>query len=281
MNPDLFYEYLIADVADNASQLPDAAYTNLRNYYRKLLQNKALRPFHLYNWRQRTAPMIRHLHTLPVRSQPWRILDAGCGVGTESLLWSAMREDVTVLGVDVHSPRLETAVTRLPEWEKRLKRPLSIQFQVGSIFDILAAESVDLIWTMEAISHIDPAEQFLQAAWQALNPGGILVISDSHLASPAMAWRIYQMRRRGIAERTMKTMPGGETISYANERLFTVPLLTRLLYQAGFKTVQTQISIYFPPRLLASTIFQAADRTLNLLPLVRYLGGIYTISAHK
>ncbi|MEJ2751043.1 MAG: class I SAM-dependent methyltransferase, partial [Anaerolineae bacterium] len=162
---------------------------NLRQYYRKLDSNEGLRPFYRYNWHRRTEPMAHQLQALPIRSQPWRILDAGCGVGTESLFWATVREDVTILGVDAHQPRIETAVARLPEWEQRLQRPLSLQFQCQNIFDVLGQQTFDLIWSMEAISHIDPAETFLSAAWSSLAPGGCLVISDSHLLDPAMARR--------------------------------------------------------------------------------------------
>jgi 2-polyprenyl-3-methyl-5-hydroxy-6-metoxy-1,4-benzoquinol methylase len=224
--------------------------------------------------------MVGLLQTLPHREKPWRILDAGCGVGTESLLWASLRDDVKVLGVDISAARLRAASARVPYYQQQIGRSLAVKFCDQSVFTIMKEETFDLIWTMEAISHIDPAESFVEASYDSLSSNGCLVISDSHFLNPAMIWRIFKLRRQGIGH-TYKTTSTGETVSYAEERLFTVPQLTRLLYQAGFKTVQTQISIYFPPRLLTSTMFQAADRILNRLPLVRHLGGIYTVSAHK
>ena len=284
MNADIFYDNLIADVINNEANMPDSLYDDLRQYYRKMYNNESLRPFYRYNWQRRTASMVNQLQVLPARDLPWRVLDAGCGVGTESLYWATVREDLTVLGVDAHEPRIETAAARLPQWKKRLQRPLSLHFQCQNIFKVLAEQPFDLIWSMEAISHIDPAESFLSAAWNSLTPGGRLVISDSHLLNPAMAWRIYKMRRRGPL-RVQKTLTDGRQISYANERLFAVSQLTKILRQVGYTAVFSQLSIYFPPQLAQyPSIFwisKQLDRVGNKLPLLRQLGGIYTIVAVK
>ena len=284
MKADIFYDYLIADVVENAAQLSDEYYDQLWQYYRKLAHNESLRPFYRYNWQRRTNVMVHQLQKLPARPEPWRVLDAGCGVGTEALFWAVQRQDITVLGVDAHLPRVETAVSRIPEWEKRLQRPLSLQFQNQNIFNLLAAQTFDLIWTMEAISHIDPAEDFLAAAFASLSSGGRLVISDSHLLNPAMAWRIFKMRQKAPL-RKQKTLADGQQISYADERLFAVPQLHKLLRQVGFTAVSSQISIFFPPRLAQNRpLFPAAvqiDGLLGQLPLLRQMGGIYTIVAVK
>jgi 2-polyprenyl-3-methyl-5-hydroxy-6-metoxy-1,4-benzoquinol methylase len=274
-----FYSVLTTEL-NNRAQNITAGKDMMGQYYKSLLNEPELQQFYRYNWQRRIQPMVQLLQTMPRREEPWRILDAGCGVGTEALLWASLRDDVEVIGVDISAARLRAASARVSFYEQQVGRPLSAKFCDQSVFTVLKEKNFDLIWTMEAISHIDPAEAFVADSYTSLNVGGHLVISDSHFLNPAMLWRIFKLRRQGIRH-TYKTTSTGETISYAEERLFTVPQLTRLLYQAGFKTVQTQISIYFPPRLLTSTMFQAADRILNRLPLVRHLGGIYTVSAHK
>ena len=275
-----FYSTLIDELnylANNATADEEL----ITQYYKRLLNESESQQFYQYNWQRRIQPMVQLLHTIPRREESWRILDAGCGVGTESFLWASLRDDVEVIGVDISTARLKAASARRPFYEQQVGRPLSVKFCDQSVFTVLKEKTFDLIWTMEAISHIDPAEAFIAASYASLKTGGHLVISDSHFLNPAMLWRIFKLRRKGI-KHTYKTTSAGETVSYAEERLFSVPRLTRVLYQAGFNTVQAQISVYFPPRLLASSLFfQAADRMLNRLPLVRYLGGIYTISAHK
>ncbi len=274
-----FYSVLI-DELNNCAHNTASDKETIAQYYKRLLDKPELERFYQYNWQRRINPMVGLLQTLPRCERTWRILDAGCGVGTESLLWASLRDDMEVLGVDISSARLRAASARVLFYEQQVGRSLAVKFCGQTVFTVLKEESFDLIWTMEAISHIDPAEAFIAASYASLSAGGHLVISDSHFLNPAMLWRIFKLRRKGIRH-TYKTTSTGESVSYAEERLFTVPQLTRLLHQVGFKTVQTQISVYFPPRLLTFTAFQAADRMLNRLPLVRYLGGIYTISAHK
>lgn len=279
-----FYDVLIAEVTANKAGLTDEEYKTLNRYYRGLASNERLRPFYRYNWQRRIRPMTQRLSGLPRTAIPWRVLDAGCGVGTESILWAVLRDDVDVVGVDISPERLQTAVSRLAYHERLWKRPLSVQFFNRNIFDVLGERPFDLIWTMEAISHIDPAESFLSAAFDNLTPGGSLIISDSHLLNPAMMWRLIKMRRH-VPLRSQKTLAGGEQISYAHERLFAVPGLNRLLRRAGFSKVDAQLSVFFPPRVARySSNFQLVVRLESIwgkLPLFRQIGGIYTIVATK
>lgn len=277
-----FYNILIDELtrlsADSATD------ESIAQYYKRFLNEPGLRPFYQYNWLRRVQPMVGLLQTLPRRAAPWRVLDAGCGVGTESRLWASLRDNVEVVGVDISAARLQAAAARAPFYEKQIGRPLAVGFSDQSAFTILSEQSFDLIWTMEAISHIDPAEAFISAAYESLNSDGRLVISDSHFLNPAMLWRIFKLRRKGI-KHTYKTTTSGEVIPYAEERLFSVPALSRLLRRAGFNVVSTQLSVFLPPRAACiprlALHYAGVDRLFNAIPLARYAGGIYTIVAAK
>jgi 2-polyprenyl-3-methyl-5-hydroxy-6-metoxy-1,4-benzoquinol methylase len=220
----------------------------------------------------------------PRRDKPWQILDAGCGMGTESIFWSTCRTDVEVVAVDIHSERLEVARARQRAYEKRLGRNLGLCFLDQDALHVLQTRRFDLVWSMESISHIDPAERFLARVLEALSSAGYLVISDSHLCNPRMAWRVWRLRASGIAERTLK-MAGDHRLSYAQERLFTVRKLSRMLRSVGFRKIWSQLSVYFPPALArVPRVFRACiwfDALLSQVPLVRNLGGIYTVVASK
>jgi 2-polyprenyl-3-methyl-5-hydroxy-6-metoxy-1,4-benzoquinol methylase len=280
-----FYNTLTAEVIGNVLGLRYTQCQELRRYYHALANNPRRRPFYRYSWVRRTAPMVRLLMLLPKRNVPWRVLDAGCGVGTESIFWSTLRDDIEVTGVDINVERLNTAKARQTGYENRLRKPLNMRFLEQDVFSVLSVEHFDLVWVMEAISHIDPAESFLTSVSENLGSAGYLVISDSHLLNPTMAWRTYKLRQRGIATYTYKPTSTGETISYARERLFTVGRLSKMLKWAGFQSVQTQLSIFFPPALAySSLLFRLCikcDYVLNRIPLLRHLGGIYTAVASK
>lgn len=285
MDAEAIYNNLITEITQNPAGLDVEHYQTLHRYYHGLATNEGRQPFYRYNWLSRTAPMVTLLSQLPQRGQPWRVLDAGCGVGTEALLWASLRPDIAVVGVDVSSKRLDTAVARQAYYEQKANRSLNVQFVDASVFDVLRTHSFDVVWTMEALSHIDPAEAFLTAVADNLDPSGALVISDSHLANPWMAWRIYKIRRRtpGGSYKSSRIISSGQTISYANERLFTVNRLSNMLRRTGFQTIKTHLHIFFPPSFARYRLLlawgQRLDGVLGRTPLLRNLGGIYTTVA--
>jgi 2-polyprenyl-3-methyl-5-hydroxy-6-metoxy-1,4-benzoquinol methylase len=278
-----FYDALTTEVLENTTRLNTELYQALRRYYRALADNPERREFQRYSWIRRTEPMVRLLETLPTRDVRWQVLDAGCGLGTESIFWSTLRDDVQVVGVDVSASRLGVAQARHMAYERQLGKPLNVRFLEQDVFSVLNATTFDVVWTMEAISHIDPAEQFLAAVSKNLSDHGHLVVSDSHMWNPAMAWRVLKLRRQGVTLRTRKATSGGHTVSYAQERLLTVRWLSSMLKQAGFASVQTQLSVFFPPNLARSPNLLAVcalfDRVMNRVPVVRNVGGIYTLVA--
>ncbi len=278
-----FYDILMKEVLGDVPGLE--LHQELRRYYWTLVEAPKHRDFHRYNWVRRTEPMVRLLKSLPKRESPWRVLDAGCGLGTESIYWSTVRDDVEVLGVDLSARRLSVAQARHMVCERLLGRPLNVRFLEQNVFSVLNSEEFDIVWTMEAISHIDPAEQFLADVSENLGDRGYIVISDSHIWNPAMAWRVLNLRRREVALRTHKTTSQGETVTYAQERLLTVGWLSRTLTQVGFASVQTQLSVFFPPFFAqGSTSLRVCarfDTIMNGIPVIRNVGGIYTLVASK
>ena len=285
MQADAFYDLLVREIDQNLMGLPETDHQMLRSYYRALSTRAAERKFFRYNWLQRVAPLVTALRSLPENGQPLRILDAGCGVGTESIFMSLQRPDFQVTGVDIAPDRLKTAQARKTAYENYFQRNLRASFFDQDVFDNLIEGQFHLVWVMEAISHIDPAEDFLALVHQQLAPGGILVISDSHLTNPAIAWEAHIRYRQGLPLRTARATSSGKKISYAHERVFTVNGIRTRLVQAGFNQIDTHMSIFFPPQFarFAWLFFLscAAEALLKRLPGLRQLGGIYTVVAHK
>jgi 2-polyprenyl-3-methyl-5-hydroxy-6-metoxy-1,4-benzoquinol methylase len=165
----------------------DAGYCeSLSQYYTSLKSDMEMRPFYRYNWTRRVAPMQELIASLPKRDAPWRILDAGCGLGTESIFWSTLRDDIEVIGTDIKPERVSVAKGRQKAYEHRIGKALNLCFLDQDVFSLLKTKRFDLVWVMEAISHIDPAEKFLAEVSENLGAGGHLVVSDSHIWNPAM-----------------------------------------------------------------------------------------------
>ena len=301
MNPDVqshFYSLLVEDVHTCTKRLEPQAAALIKRYYAVLetacesshggqpasgLTNRAA--FARYNWIRRTTPMVDLLSRLPIRERPWKVLDAGCGLGTEALFWSSLREDIEVVGVDVAAERLQAARDRLDYFETHLDKKLKVEFRNQNVFKLLKDERFDLIWTMEAISHIDPAEDFISLAGKWLPKPGFLIISDSHRLNPKMLWRIFKLRKQNVTVRVEKEFIEDEVIQYAQERLFSIRELNTLVQKAGFDSISSQLSIFFPPAIFTSKRFSRAaahlDTLLDRIPMVRNFGGIYTLMARK
>ena len=280
-----FYLQVEAEVSENRCSLDTSHYECLLHYYNSLKSNVRLRPFFRYNWTRRVAPMQEIIASLPKRDVPWNVFDAGCGLGTEAIFWSTLRDDIEVTGADISAERLNTAKARQSAYESHLGKSLNLRFFEQDVFNVLKARRFDLVWVMEAISHIDPVEKFLAAVSENVDQDGCLVISDSHLLNPAMAWRVFRLRLGGVELHTHKTTSTGEIVSYTQERLFTIKRLSRMLEQTGFSLVKVQMSIFFPPSLARFpwlfSFFTWSDAILSRVLLVRNLGGIYTIVAAK
>ena len=100
-----------------------------------------------------------------------------------------------------------------------------------------------------------------------------------------MAWKVFNLRCRGITHwQEMKTETGA-IIQPAAERLFSPWQLRKLLRQCGFEVLSVQMSVFFPPAFARhKSLFawgQWLDRVCSRIPSLRNVGGIYTIVAHK
>jgi 2-polyprenyl-3-methyl-5-hydroxy-6-metoxy-1,4-benzoquinol methylase len=280
-----FYLQLEAEISKNHDGLDPSYYDCLSRYYKSLKNNVSLRPFYRYSWTRRVTPMLILLHSLPPREPPWRVLDAGCGVGTEAIFWSTLRSDVQVVGVDANVERLRTARARLPYYVHRFPHLLRVSFLNDDVFRVLVTQQFDIIWVMEAISHIDPAETFITQAHSALEPGGCLVISDSNILNPVMAWREFRLRMQGVTHNTPMVTETGAVIRAAAERYFSPSKLACILRKSGFDLIEMHMSVFFPPVLARSRpLFAMATRLdflLGQLVGLRTLGGIYTLVARS
>jgi 2-polyprenyl-6-hydroxyphenyl methylase/3-demethylubiquinone-9 3-methyltransferase len=119
---------------------------------------------HTYLW----PPVVRQLAARPeIRT----ILDAGCGNGA----FASALEDrgYEVFGIDLEESGVEIA---------RGQRP-SIPFEVASVYDDLREpfdRTFDAIVALEVIEHLYDPRRFVARAFEALEPGGSLILSTPY-----------------------------------------------------------------------------------------------------
>ncbi len=218
-----------------------------------------------------------------------RLLDAGCGCGSESIMAAMAGAEVT--GIDLVPLRCEYAQSRLPFFREKSGRPLAVDFQAQNVLAHLAADNhYDIIWANEAVSHIHPAEDFFSAACQALRPGGVLIIADSNGQHPLARRRAARIRGHSnwYLQKQFKYFDDQEHDEVAEERLFSAYSLGRLLRRRGF-TVRRVVrhgflgSSFWPlswqyHEAFAGIMLKFQHLAANI-PLVRRLGSSMTVVA--
>lgn len=227
----------------------------------------------------RHAQRVQHLVGAVTKGES--ILDAGCGFGSESILCGILGAQVT--GVDLFTPQVNIAKKRLEFYESLLGREISTEFHKKSVFDV--NDSFDVIWALESISHIDPADKFINFAYDHLNKGGKLIISDPNKLNPL----IYQHTRRAQRKAGGPNVPfrnpqTGEMVPFAHERVFTVFSIKKLLLSNKFVIDSFHYSGLLPYLPLFNIGHKNTSIYLEKLmnPIwPKFLSGIYTVVALK
>ena len=124
--------------------------------------------------------------------KPLRILEIGCGCGTESLFLSLLGCDV--VAVELMEKHFNVAEARKKVIEDKLGKPINIKFNNLSILDFNVIDNFDLIWMEQAFHHLEPRDSIVKKISSFLKPDGYLVISESNAYNPIS--QIALMRER-------------------------------------------------------------------------------------
>ncbi|MDP8243614.1 MAG: class I SAM-dependent methyltransferase [Candidatus Hinthialibacter antarcticus] len=158
-------------------------------------------------------------------SQPWQILDFGCGTGG---LTQALGQFGSVEGVDFSDGALDYC----------RKRGLETVRRISSASD-LNSESYNLIATFDVLEHIEDDASVLGELHRALKPGGLLIATV-----PAL-----------------RILWGGEDEVSLHVRRYTRRELTQKAQQAGFEIVQaTYFNTLLFPLIFGTRVFNRLFR---------------------
>ena len=175
----------------------------LKIYYKNLLRSPKFYFYVVENYIQRVFPLIKNL------KKGDRVLDMGCGLGTESLLVSFLGGDVE--GVDLREGRLEIAKKRKNYYKNNFNPKMQIDFNFHNALNYNGLEKYNFIWANEAISHIHPLEKFLNNCYKNLSNDGKLFIVDANKLNPYIYYTTkMEQKKRGGTINTMKVRIGGE-----------------------------------------------------------------------
>jgi 2-polyprenyl-3-methyl-5-hydroxy-6-metoxy-1,4-benzoquinol methylase len=256
-------------------------HSRLRNYVRsrQLLEYTPARKRWLdRGYSQQVDWVIQRIRASDV---PLRILDAGCGLGTECILFAAL--GAQVVGVDLWAENLAIAKQRVAYWQRVHSLAPNITFEHVNLLTYTPREAFDLVYAREAISHIDSLNDFLTACAKYLVPAGDVVICDSNAWNPYIQWTLWRLR--GTRLDTLVSDPvTGESIPYAIERVFSPRDVCARLRRHGFTIVSQHASGFVPISFVTDRTerwLRALCDGLEMWPPAASLGARYIIVGRK
>jgi SAM-dependent methyltransferase len=166
----------------------------MASYYAEAGLLKAWRkPFFRYHYARSFAIVVQHF--FGNRLQP-RILDLGCGTGTQALFLAAMGADV--IGIDLDSIALKIFEKRKLYYEKVLGRKLKIMIIDANAFDLdyQAIGPLDGMWSMFAFNLMQPSLSLLNKICPEISMEGVIAVLDGN----NLSWvsRLFWHRRRDV-----------------------------------------------------------------------------------
>lgn len=106
-----------------------------------------------------------------------KVLDIGCGAGTQARLWA--ESGYEVFGLDVNAPLIEVGRTRARE------EGLDVRFDVGSATSLPYEDgSMDVCLMPELLEHVEDWQSCIQEAVRVLKPGGVFYLSTTNALCP-------------------------------------------------------------------------------------------------
>lgn len=210
------------------------------------------------------------------------VLDAGCGLGSESLFFGLM--GANVLAVDLSKEMLHIAVKRVRYYEDKYGKTLNVVFRNKSIFRFCNFEKFDLVWCNQAISHIDPVQPFFENAWKNLRHGGHLIISDSNGLNPIIALNAARVHLKHGVYTKVKDPETQKQISFAFERMLAPVFLKNYIKAMDNKFEKPRLTKWVgfsPPQLGIYRMFRLFDELMSKIPVIRAIGATYLIIFDK
>lgn len=106
-----------------------------------------------------------------------KVLDVGCGGGDVTLSWARLVPEGRVVGIDVDDTKVAIARDDADASGAR-----NVEFRVGDVGDAdLGRESFDVVYARFLLCHLPDPERVLQRMFDAVVPGGLLVVEDTDI----------------------------------------------------------------------------------------------------
>jgi SAM-dependent methyltransferase len=156
---------------------------------------------HYYrSYKKHFGPYVRHWYarqtkelTDLIRAQGTpRVLEVGCGCGTEAL-WAAI-QGADVTGIDIADDLLAAARARLDIIERMTGERLRCHLRHASILTFEGGSPFDIIFLEQTFHHLEPRAEVVAALARLLAPGGHLIFVECNAWNPVLQAVFFRMR---------------------------------------------------------------------------------------
>lgn len=212
-----------------------------------------------------------------------KVLDCGSGIGTESILFA--QRGLDVVACEVSREGISIGEKRY-QYLKSKGLPGNIVFRNTDVKNILMEDKFDIIFAQEAISHIHPAERFLELSFNAINPGGLLYINDTNSLNLIARLELFK-RYKSFKYFTYDFYDHEKEryIKQAEERVFSASYLVEYLKKVGFKRVIAYHYGFIPVVRISNVGYcyplGIMEEIISNIPILKSLSLTYVIMGYK
>ncbi len=140
-------------------------------------EEESLSPGALARFRRVRDKMLRLAGERGTATTTLKVLNVGCGAGTECRVWAELGHSVT--GIDISEPLIEIARKRVAEMG------FKISFDVGSAIALPYESSVfDVCLIPQLLEHVPDWQKCLDEGVRVLRPGGLIYLSTTNVLCP-------------------------------------------------------------------------------------------------
>ena len=238
--------------------LPEAEQKILWQYYASYRWHFPPRLQHYY--RRQTDEVMALLR----RNPGARVLEIGCGAGTESL-WMAM-QGAHVDAIELSQARFHTAMARKVVVERELGRTLQCHFINETVFDMEVTQPYDLLWMEQTFHHLEPREAMVDKLASLVRPGGHIVVSEANGLNPLLQAQLFA--QRGFSFKTIRHFEDhlGRRHPYGDERILSAHGLSRLFERRGVDRVSIEHFRLFPSSPVFDSLLSWEEAAPRWLP---------------
>lgn len=154
--------------------MPEPAFPDKRSARRAFERSAGTYDDHAVLQREVGARLLDHLE--PMRLEPARIVDMGCGTGGFLPELARRYPKAGLVAVDFSAAMLRAARARTPAWRRALGRPAPRLVCADAEQLPLASGSVQLVFANLLVQWVHPEKAFAEVA-RVLSPGGLFLFS--------------------------------------------------------------------------------------------------------